>query len=227
MKRLCLPLLAAALLCGTVSVGAATLSVTGRGEVTAAADTASFSAAVETTAATQEEAAAENAARTRALRTALIAAGAEFDRLSTGNYSMNPVYHYDNKGKRTFLGYRVVNRLEVRVTQLSRVGAVLDAATQNGAGRIDSVAFSCENAAVYQTKAYHTAGADARQKAAAAANALGKNLGRVLSVSEASYAAPRRNFIYAASLKADTAATPIEAGDETLSAELTVTYELL
>lgn len=207
-----------------------TVSVTGRGEVLCAADTAAFTATVETTAMTQEAAAAENAARTKALRTALIAAGAEFDRLSTENYSVNPVYRYEAKGKRTFLGYRAENRLQVRVAQLSRVGGVLDAAAKNGADRIDSVDFTNENKNTYRNRAYLAAGEDARKKASAAAEALGLRLGRVVSVSENSYTAPRYRsvMLMAASAKTEAdAATPIEAEEETLRAELSVVYELV
>lgn len=218
------------LFAGAEAAGPRTISVTGKGEITCAADTAVFNATVETLAMTQEAAAAENAARTKALRTALIAAGAEFDRLSTENYSVNPVYHYAEKGKRTFLGYRVQNRIQVRVSQLSRMGAILDAATRNGADRIDSVDFMNENKTVYRNRAYLAAGEDARKKASAAAGALGLRLGRVLSVSENSYEAPRYRgvMLMAASAKTEAdAATPIEAEEETLRTELSVVYEML
>jgi len=235
MKKKFTVLLALSLFTGLLTAAEAaephTISVTGRGEVSCAADTAVFNATVETDAMTQEAAASENAARSKALRTALIAAGAEFDRLSTENYSVNPMYRYGEKGKRTFLGYRVQNRLQIRVSQLSRVGTILDAAVKNGADRIDSVDFMNENKAVYRNRAYLAAGEDARKKAAAAAGALGMRLGRVLSVSENSYSAPRfrNNMLMAASMKAETAdaATPIEAEEETLRTELSVVYEML
>lgn len=205
-----------------------TLSVSGKGEVTAAADTASFEASIETTAATQEAAASQNAARSRALRTALTAAGAQFDRLSTENYTVNPIYHYDSKGRRTLEGYTAVNRLSVRVPRASRAGSVLDAAVRGGADRIDAIRFFSGSTSSARREAYLNAGKDARQKAAAAAEALGKSLGRALSISESDAPSYRRPVYLAASLKsAAYADTPVQAEDETIRTELQVTYELL
>ena len=207
-----------------------TISVSGKASVTAAADTATFNASIENTALTQEAAAAENARRTRELRTALIAAGAQFDKLATGSYSVNPIYHYDKNGKRRFDGYLAQNQLKVRVNDLKKTGAIIDAATQNGADRIDSIDFFNRNKTVYKNKAYHEAGSDARQKAETAANALGLTLGRVLSASETYYAPPtyqRPIFLMEKSVSADSVTTPIEAEDEILKVELNVTYELI
>lgn len=78
MKHIATLLLAAALAAGagfTASASPRTVTVTGTGRIAAEASSASFSAYVETTADTQQEAAAENARRTRALREALLATG--------------------------------------------------------------------------------------------------------------------------------------------------------
>lgn len=206
-----------------------TISVTGVGEALAAADTAVFNASIENTGATQEEAARENARRTRLLRTALIAAGAQFDTLSTGSYAVNPIYHYDKNGKQRFDGYLAQNQLKVKVNDLSKIGAIIDTAAQNGADRIDSIDFYNRNKTVYKTKAYHEAGLDARTKAETAANALGLSLGPVLSASETYYAPPtyqRPVFLMSKMAASDAPATPIEAGDEILKVELNVTYQV-
>lgn len=206
-----------------------TISVTGVGEVAAAADTATFNASIENTGATQEEAARENARRTRLLRTALIAAGAQFDTLSTGSYAVNPIYHYDKNGKRRFDGYLAQNQLKVKVNDLTKTGSIIDTAARNGADRIDSVEFYNRNKTVYKTKAYNEAGAEARAKAETAAAALGLTLGRVLSASETYYAPPtyqRPVLLMSKVAAADTATTPIEAEDDLLKVELNVTYEV-
>lgn len=100
MKHIATLLLAAALAAGagfTASASPRTVTVTGTGRIAAEASSASFSAYVETTADTQQEAAAENARRTRALREALLATGARMDQLTTENYTVNPIYVYDQK----------------------------------------------------------------------------------------------------------------------------------
>lgn len=206
-----------------------TLSVTGRGTAVAAADKAEFDVTIETTAPTQTEAASENAARSRAVRTALIAAGAKFDQLATGNYSVSPVYRYDKKNNRTLLGYTAQNRIHVEAGLLRNTGAIIDAAAESGASRIDSIQFSNTNKDPYKNQAYRLAAEDARAQAEALANTLGLTLGPVLSVSEnTSYSAPVyiRPMMLAAK-SAPAPSTPIESGSETIEAELSVTYGLL
>lgn len=206
-----------------------TISVTGRGTAAAAPDRAEFDVTIETTAPTQAEAASENAAKSRAVRTALIAAGAKFDQLATGNYSVSPVYRYDKKNNRTLLGYTAQNRIHVEANLLRNTGSVIDAAAESGAARIDSIQFSNTNKDPYKNQAYRLAAEDARAQAETLAKSLGLTLGPVLSVNEnTSYNTPvyfRPTMLSAKSAAAP--ATPIESDSETIEAELTVTYGLL
>lgn len=208
--------------------GARTISVTGRGTAVAAADRAEFDVTIETTASTQEAAASENAVRSRAVRTALIAAGAKFDQLTTGRYSVFPVYRYDKKNNRTLAGYTAQNRIHVEANLLRNTGAIIDAAAESGAARIDSIQFSNTNKDPYKNQAYRLAAEDARAQAEAIAKSLGQTLGPVLSVSESTTASGPytiRPMLLAA--KSAVSSTPIESGAETIQAELTVTYGLL
>lgn len=205
------------------------ISVTGRGIVSAAVDTAEMTVSIETTAKTQEEAAAQNAERTRAVRTALIAAGAEFNALATGNYSVNPDYRYDRKGKATLEGYTAVNSITVKVRQLRRVGEVIDAAAANGAARIDSVRFYNENKLPYKNQALLAAARDARKEAETVAAALGRTLGPVISASETgnyTMRRPPRLFLAKAVNSSAAASTPAEGADEEISVSLDVTFTL-
>lgn len=234
MKPLTTLIMAAALLAGaglTASAAPRTVTVTGTGRIAAEAGSASFSAYVETTADTQQEAAAQNARRTRALREALLAAGARMDQLTTENYTVNPIYVYDQKkGTSLLRGYRAVNQMKVRAPYLSLTGFLIDAAAENGADRIDSLQFQTADGAPYRLRAYAAAAEDARRQAEALAGALGLSLGPALTAAETGYTPPvlRRDVVFLSKASSGgSAVTPVEAGAQTVSAQLTVTYELL
>lgn len=234
MKPLTTLIMAAALLAGaglTASAAPRTVTVTGTGRIAAEAGSATFSAYVETTADTQQEAAAENARRTRALREALLATGARMDQLTTENYTVNPIYVYDQKkGTSLLRGYRAVNQMKVRAPYLSLTGFLIDAAAEHGADRIDSLQFQTADGAPYRLRAYAAAAEDARRQAQALADTLCLSLGPALTVTETGYTPPvlRRDAVFLAKASsAGSAVTPVEAGAQTVSAQLTVTYELL
>ena len=218
-------LVSLAICCGAEA--AHEISVTGESTVMCAADSLSFSARVISRAKTKEEAATENAARMKRLRTAMIAAGAEAAGISTGNFSVSPTYESDGKGNRKITGYVAENEWDVTVTSLSKASAVIDTAAREGADRVDSIRFATEHRAPYEARAYREAAEDGREKAKAAADALGRDLGMVLSAHVSSEeASPRFGVMLmarAANAKED-AATPIEAGDQRVTASVSVTY---
>ncbi len=226
-------LLAAALLAGTCLTADAaprTVSVTGTGTASAEANQAEFTVTVETSADTQQAAVAENAARTRALRTALLQTGARLDQITTQNYTVNPIYTYEDGRSPKRVGYRAANQIQVRVPQTSLTGFLIDAAAENGATRIDSLQFRNTEAGPYHTQAIAAAAADARRQAEALAAALGASLGPVLSVSESGSAPvyyPRMMLMSKAADGAGRAVTPVEGGPQEVSAVLQVTYELI
>ena len=221
--------LALAVLLSLAAMGAEAsqeIVVSGKGEVSAAADCFSFYAEMISHGKNEEEAAAENAARMRKVRTALIAAGAEASRLSTEGFSVSPEYKVDGKGNQKLVGYIAEASLDVTVLDLTRAGAVVDAATRNGADRVAGIRFLTENRTAYEDEAYRAAAVDANEKATAAADQLGLSKGMVLAAEDASDVSPRFHAVMlarAANAEADTA-TQMLAGDERVTAGLSVTY---
>ena len=224
-KGLVLAALVSLAVCGAASASHE-ISVTGEGAVTCAADTMTFSAEVISRAKTKEAAVSENAARMKKLRTAMIASGAEANRISTGDFSVSPEYESDGKGKRKLIGYLAENRLDVTVVSLDKASAVIDAATRGGADRVDSISFATEHRTPYEARAYREAAEDSRTKALAAAETLGRPLGQVLSASADVQRSARRYGVMLMARAANTeeAATPIEAGEQRVTANVSVTY---
>ena len=227
-----LPVVAAAQVAAPVGAPR-TLTVTGEGEAAAAPDLSVVTLAVETEGATAAEAAARNAERADAVRRKLEAMTSARLEVTTGGYSLEPIYvHHppapDGVEKPpTIRGYRAHNELRVEVRDLSKVGEVLDAAIGAGANRVQGVVFSLEAREAALREALTRAGREARAQADAAAAALGVRLGRVLSAQAGGGAPPPMPMPMMRQMEmASSVTTPIEPGEVTVRAALTVTFEI-
>lgn len=233
MKKQWTFLLAAALLAGSclsASAAPCTLSVTGTGTASAEANQAEFTATVETSADTQQSAAAENAVHTRVLRAALLRTGAHPDELTTQNYTVNPIYTYDGSTRKTE-GYRAANQIRVRIPRTELTGFLIDAAAENGATAIDSLRFTNTDTETARSQAIAAAAADARSQAEALAAAMGATLGPVLSAggntSAPVYYSRTELLMSKAAAGNVQAVTPVDGGQQEVRVQLYVTYELI
>ncbi|MDX2168304.1 MAG: SIMPL domain-containing protein [Deltaproteobacteria bacterium] len=207
-----------------------TLSVSGEGRAQAAPDLAVVSFAVETTAPTAGAAVTDNAKKSTALAEAVKAKLGPRDKVYTTQYSLMPRYEQQerNLGGQVvprIIGYVASNAVRVELRDVRNVGALIDAATGAGANRVDSLEFTLEERAAAQSEALKLAGADAKRQAEAAAAALGVSLGKVLTANTGSAPIIMPKQMARMAMAADVA-TPVEAGDVTVSATLQVTYEI-
>ena len=109
-----------------------TIIVTGSAEVKVKPDMANINVGVVTSAATAAQALADNSASMNALFTVIKAQGVEEKDLRTSNLSVQPQYSQPQPGARgefvpRVVGYQVTNTVHVRVRQIDRLGAMLDA----------------------------------------------------------------------------------------------------
>ena len=75
------------------------------------------------------------------------------------------------------------------------------------------------------TRPARTAVADVKRKAELYAKAAGVRLGRILSIDEGNVSRPQPVMMMRA-MKEDASAVPVEAGEETLSVNVTITWQL-
>jgi hypothetical protein len=206
------------------------LTMTGLGEVRDVPDMATISTGVVTEA---ETAARALAANTRAMAEAvasLKALGIEARDLQTSNFTVSPRYFHDPKSNRPprITGYTVSNMLTVVVRDLDRLGAILDRVVRDGANQIGGPTFGFAETARLVDVARARAAADATRKARLYAEALGVELGPILSISEDGGFVPRPEPMRAR-MAMDSAAgapPPIEGGELTLSARVNVVWEI-
>lgn len=211
---------------------ARSLTVTGEGEAAAPPDLSVVTLAIETEGATAAEAAARNAERADAVRRALEAMNAARLEVTTGGYSLEPIYMHHPPGPDgvekapTIRGYRAHNELRAEVRELAKVGEVLDAAIGAGANRVQGVVFLLEAREAALREALTRAGREARAQAEAAAAALGVRLGRVLSAQAGGGPPPPMPVPMMRQMEMASVATPIEPGEVTVRSSLTVTFEI-
>jgi len=108
------------------------------------------------------------------------------------------------------------------------VGALIDAAIGAGANRIDSVSFTLRDQSAPRNEAIAKAAADAVSQARALAAALGVKLKRVLRASTTSEPRPIRfmSMNVARMAAAPSEPTPISAGQITVPATVSLSYEI-
>lgn len=200
------------------------IRVTGEAEVTASPDQAEIDVGVVSQAEKAEAAARENADRLdrvlRALR-ALLGSGAE---IKTAGYSLSPNYRYPKEGGGPVVtGYTATNTVRVKTGEMAMIGKIIDVAAQAGANRIQRLQFGLKDEKAAVAEALGRAAAQARAKAEAIASALGLKIVQVLQVEEAGPVRLPRPMLETSQLRAAAAPTPIEPGEITIQATVTLT----
>lgn len=205
------------------------IAVTGRGEVKVSPDRATIQISVQTRASTAAAAAAENANKQQAVLTALRALGLGNDQLSTINYNVYPEQRYEQGKEPAIVAYNVTNTISAEVRKLSQVGPVIDAALSHGANMITSLQFFASNTEVARRTAIATAIEKARADAEAAARAARGTLGTLLEINIGAYSPPPPRPMMMLKQRADVAQaeTPINAGEETLTVEVSTRWRFI
>jgi len=202
---------------------------TGEAQVRVTPDRATILVGVQTRATTAAAAGASNARIQKAILDTLKAMGLGADQLATQNYSVNPEMQYPpSGGPGRVIGYTVSNVVRVEVKRIEQVGPVVDASLAKGANQINSIQFSSSTASEARRTAMGDAVRDARADAEALAKAAGGTLGPVVEISSSS---PPIRPMYAevamrSVAKADMA-TPIEPGEQVISATVSVIWQFV
>jgi uncharacterized protein len=197
---------------------ARSITVSGTGTVSAVPTQAGFDFGVSTRAKTAQQALADDSAQMRKLIAALEAAGVPASSLQTSSVSLEPVTSGDDSA---IVGYSASNSVSATVSELSKAGAIVDAAVAAGANQVDGPNLTVADQRAQYDQALKAAVADARAKAQVLAAAGGLQIGSVASIEENSGSAP----VPFAPSAADAASTPIQAGTQQVTATVTVVFD--
>ena len=206
------------------------IRVTGDARVTAKPDRVQIDVGVTTRAALSQDAASQNARELEAVLAAVRKAAGPTAVLRTLSYSLTPNYRYHPKeGEPTIEGYTALNVVQVQLDDLTRIGAVIDAATQSGANRVQGIQFTLRDQDTVRAQALREAATRARAEVDVLAAALGVKVLRILSVEESSPRfVPMRVYGGAArAMNAEAAPqTQVESGTLDVTADVTLSVEV-
>ncbi len=198
------------------------VTVTGRGTMSVAPDTAMIRIGVTSQGKTAKDASDRNAKQMTAVMAAIKNSGIAERDIRTSRLSLQP--QYENKsGTTRLLGFRVTNQLTVTIRNIGPLPAILDRAIAAGANEMSGIEFVVSEQSKLLDQARDAAIADAHRKAMLYAKAAGAKLGRVVAIVEEGASAPPRPL---AAMRAGAAAVPVAPGEQTLRATVSVSYEL-
>ena len=209
--------------------GGDSITVTGTGKVSSTPDRVTFTAGVETTAPTVDDAVAANTTRMTALIAALKKAGATDKDLRTSNFSIYPQQAYEQGQPPRITGFQVQNSVTVSRQNPTEAGRLLTVAVNAGANQVSGLNFGRADETALRNKGLEKAVADARTKAQLLSTAAGRTLGRAMVITEAGAPMPTPRPMYGRAMAMESAKmadVPVEGGEDELSFSVTVMFEL-
>lgn len=202
---------------------AATLTVSGDGEVFAAPDTAEFSFYVNALAPTVDEAKSLVDSQQQEITAGLLLNGVPKENIQTQSYSIDKEERWDKESDTyIFVGWRVRTSISVKTKNIGSVGSLIDVVAENGGEMYGSIRFYIEDDEELREASMAEAIAEAKSKAESAAKEAGVRLVRIKSI------APSYNNypIYRGYAEFAAAGAAIEPGEEEVSASVTIVYEV-
>jgi hypothetical protein len=198
------------------------VTVTGEATVSVAPDTSIIRLGVTSQGKTAREANDANARQMTAVIASLKSAGIAAGDVQTSHLSIQPQYDTSKPGTARLTGFQATNQVTVRIHAIDTLPDILDKAISAGANEMSGIEFMVTERSKLLDEARAQAMADARRKADIYAKAADANVGSVVSITEAG--ATTSPPVAMQAMRAG--GVPIVPGEQTLHAQVTVSYEL-
>ena len=204
------------------------LNLSAYGEVKVAPDMATITFGVQTEAPTAQAAMADNARRMTEVFAALRRAGIAERDIQTSGLNLSAQYDYVENQPPRLRGYQASNQVTVGIMDLTKVGTTADAVVGAGVNQINGISFGLKDPKAAEDQARVLAVRALQDKARLYAQALGVELGAVRSLNEGGGYTPQPPVLFtgARMQMADSASTPVAAGEMTVRIDITGTYDL-
>jgi hypothetical protein len=210
------------------------ITFSGIGSVYAKPDLVLTSFSVITEAETVEETMTPNAEKMNEIINAIKEQGVEQNDIKTTDFNIYPRYEYPKsstyyyESERMLVGYEMTQTVEVKIRDLTKVGEIIQSATDAGANQVGSLQFTIDDQDSLKAEAREKAIQNAKDKAQELASQLGIKLGKIISFSESNYTP---YYSYDAKNESSVlgmgGSTPqIETGENKIEANVTIVYEL-
>ncbi|MGB3407031.1 MAG: SIMPL domain-containing protein [Jannaschia sp.] len=198
--------------------------VQGRGQIAAVPDMATITLRVLREAETAAAALAAVSEATGTVLQRVAGEGIEARDVQTGQLSVQPRWDQTDNGRSpNVTGYVAETALIVRVRDLDRLGALLDAAVADGANGLDGVQFGLSDPEPGERAARQAAVLDAMTKAETLAAAAGLTLGSIVSLIEGQSGSQGPIMMEMAAARS----MAIAAGEITQDITVTLTVEMV
>ena len=222
------------------------ITVVGTGKVNVKPDIVLVQVGVVSDAKLASEALTKNNKEMKALLELLRGKGIEDRDVQTTQFSVGPKYEYGQddgnqpiqqapgfQGKAfpvphqpRMVGYEVTNMVQLKIRKLDQLGELLDLLIRGGANRVQGISFSVDEPEKFLAKARLEAIQKAKSLADEFATAAGVKAGRPLLIQEQSMGMPWPVAVPMAMAGRDVD-VPLAAGEQMLTAQVTVTYALV
>jgi uncharacterized protein len=204
-----------------------TVTVSGEAKTQQKNQNARFTAGVNSVSDNKDQAIQEVNQKMQALLDAVKKFGIPSEDIKTQNISVyqGEETYYDGGSQKSRPGqWRVGNSVEIKLKDISKASDLSNLLSSSGANNIYGPDFSVDDTDEASKDLLKTAIENAREKAEIMARASNKNLGEVLSVTEG-YSSPIYGSVVAMDARGGGGA-PTEPGSQTISKNVTVTFEL-
>ena len=206
---------------------ARTITVSGNGVATAAPDMAVVNLGVQNRAKTAQEALRQNSAKMRAAIDELKKLGVAEKDIQTSGVSIHPQYDYQtNRSEPKLTGYNASNGVTVKLRDLERAGGIIDKVVASGANTLNNISFGFSKPQPLRDAAQKDAVANARAQAKLLTEAAGVKLGKPVTITSGYIAAPSPQPKYARAMVESDSAVPLQAGESSITASVTIVFEI-
>ena len=223
--------------------GPATITVSGTGDIVATPNIATVSFTVTNEASAVADAQTQTTAKMNAVTDFLKKNNIADADIQTTDYSINPHYDYQNSvcpmyatnsgsivcppGKDVLTGYDVSESVQIKIRDLSTAGTILSGIGEFGVTNVGGLSFTEDNYNDLVKQAEGKAITDAKTNAQALASSLGVRIVRLVSYSDQSQGPVMYPVAMMAASNAGAAAAPeISAGQNKITANVSVVYEI-
>jgi uncharacterized protein len=206
-----------------------TVTVQGQGKIQAIPDIATLSVGVSQDGSSAEAVSAKVRDAIGQVLAAIKAQGIPDKDVQTQFYEVQPKWEWTG-GRQQRAGFTVSNQVAIKVHDLKKVGRLLAVVTDAGATSVNGPNFGFDNPQELERQALVKAMEDAKDKAAALAQAAGASLGEVTTIDQGgpvAWPGPRPLFASHRAMAAQAVPSePIETGEQNFTSNISVTFTL-
>ena len=203
------------------------ITIVGTASSEVAPDLATITIGVTKETQSAKDAIAQVDATARSIVEAAKAAGVGSADIATRSVTLTQTFDESRDGRRTPRGYEASNVVAIRTRDLAKAGGLAQSFIDKGANQFDGIAFSIERPEPILDRLAAEAVKNAQRRAQMVASVAGVKLGRVLLIERPGADKPAQPMFRANGIAAPSSASmSVEAGVETLSTEMEVSWAI-